>query len=74
MLTLAVFLRHIPGALLLGGKNLFQKVAHQFRCTVERVQIGLHFISEFMILLIPKPRKLDVFDRKHRKNLWKRLN
>ena len=37
----------------LGGKNLFQKAAHQFRRTVERVQIVLHFIPEFMILLTP---------------------
>ena len=36
---------HIHGALLLGGKNLFQKAVHQFRRTVERVQIGLHFIE-----------------------------
>ena len=37
----------------LGGKNLFQKAAHQFRRTVERVQRVLHFIPEFMILLTP---------------------
>ena len=49
----AVSLWHIHGALLLGGKNLFQKTAHQFRRTVEGIQIGLHLVPEFMILLTP---------------------
>ena len=50
---LAVFLRHIHGALLLGGKNLFQKAAHQFRRTVESIQIGLYIVPQVVVLVAP---------------------
>nr|DAJ93897.1 MAG TPA: hypothetical protein [Caudoviricetes sp.] len=40
--TLAVSLRHIHGALLLGGKNLFQKATHQFGRTVESATPVFH--------------------------------
>ena len=53
MPTLAVFLLLIHGALLLGGKNLFEKAVYQFRRTVEGVQIRLHIIPKIMVLGTP---------------------
>ena len=46
-------LLHIYGALLLGGKNLFQKAAHQFGRTVESIQIRLHIIPKVVVLVAP---------------------
>ena len=48
-----VSLRHIYGAFLLGCKNLFQKAAHQFGRTVERIQIGLHVVPQVVVLVAP---------------------
>ena len=53
MPTLTVLLRHIHGALLLGGKNLFQKATHQFRRTVESIQIGFHVVPQVVVLVAP---------------------
>ena len=44
---------HIYGALLLGGKNLFQKTAHQFGRTVESIQIGFHVVPQVVVLVAP---------------------
>ena len=53
MPTLTVLLRHIHGVLLLGGKNLFQKATHQFRSTVESIQIGLYIVPQVVVLVAP---------------------
>ena len=50
---LAVLLRHIHDALLLGGKNLFQKAAHQFGRTVESIQIGFYVVPQVVVLVAP---------------------
>ena len=37
----------------LGGKNLFQKAAHQFGRTVESIQIGFHVVPQVVVLVAP---------------------
>ena len=49
----AVSLWHIHGALLLGGKNLFQKTAHQFWRTAHSIQIGFHVVPQVVVLVAP---------------------
>ena len=53
MPTPAVSLLHIHGELLLGGKNLFQKAAHQFGRTVESIQIGFYVVPQVVVLVAP---------------------
>ena len=38
---------------MLGGKNLFQKAAHQFGRTVESIQIGLYIVPQVVVLVAP---------------------